>query len=57
MCIKWKARVYKDKVPKRIFRAEREKVTGGWRELQNQKDNNLFCSPDIIRAMKSSTMR
>jgi hypothetical protein len=32
-------------------------MTGGWRELQNEKLHNLNFSPSIIRKFKSRRMR
>jgi hypothetical protein len=36
-------------VLRRIFGPKRDEVTGGWRKLYN----NLYCSPNIIRMIKS----
>jgi hypothetical protein len=41
----------------RIFGPKRDELTGGWRELQNEKLINLYYSPNIIRMIKSRTMR
>ena len=41
------------KVPKRIFWPGRDKVTGEWRKLHN----DLYISPNIVRAIKSRRMR
>jgi hypothetical protein len=32
-------------------------VIGGWRKLHNEELHNLYCSPSIIRIIKSSRMR
>ena len=32
-------------------------VTGEWRRLHNEKLNDLYSSPNILRVIKSSTMR
>jgi hypothetical protein len=37
----------------RIFRPERDEVTGRWRKLHNGELHNLHSSLDIIRVMKS----
>jgi len=36
-----------------IFGPRREEGTGEWRELHNKKLNDLYCSPNIARAIKS----
>jgi hypothetical protein len=35
-------------VLRKIFGPKREKVTGEWRELHNEKLNDLYFSPNII---------
>jgi hypothetical protein len=38
---------------KRIFGSKRDEVTVEWRKLHNEEFNDLFCSPNIIRVIKS----
>ena len=45
-----------NRVPRRIFRRRRDEVTGEWRKLHNEF-NDLYCSPSIVRAIKSRRMR
>ena len=33
------------------------KVTGEWRRSQNEELNDLYSSPNIVRVIKSRTMR
>ena len=40
-----------------IFGSRRDEVTGEWRNLHNKELNNLYCSLNIIRMMKSRRMR
>jgi hypothetical protein len=42
---------------KRIFGPKRDEVTGEGRKLHNGELHNLYSSPDIIRQIKSRTMR
>jgi len=45
------------RVLRRKFGPEREKVTGGWRTLQNMEIYNLYTSPTIIRVMETRRTR
>jgi hypothetical protein len=49
-------RVFENRVLRRIFRPERDEVTGEWRKLHNEELHNLYSSPDIIRQVKSRRM-
>jgi hypothetical protein len=42
---------------RRIFGSKRDEVIGEWRKLHNEDLNDLYCSPNIIRAIKSRRMR
>jgi len=52
-----KLRVLEKKVLKRIFGPRRDEVTGDWRRLHNEELNDLYCSPNIVRVIKSRRMR
>jgi hypothetical protein len=41
----------------RIFGAKMNEVMGGWRKLHNEELHNYYCSPSIIRMIKSRRMR
>jgi hypothetical protein len=45
------------RVLRKIFEPKRDEVTGEWRELHNEELNDLYCSPNIIRLIKSRKMR
>jgi hypothetical protein len=50
-------RVFENRVLRRIFGPKRDEVTGGWRKLHNEELHNLYSSPDIIKIIKSRSMR
>ena len=50
-------RVFENKVLKRIFGPKRDEVTRGWRKLHNEKFNDLYSSPNIVRVKKLRKMR
>src|SRR5215510_2751278 len=49
--------VFENRVLRRIFGAKRDDVTGEWRKLPNEKLHDLYCSPNIVRVIKSRRMR
>ena len=52
-----KLRVFDNMVLRRIFGPRKNEVTGEWRRLHNVQLNNLYCSPNIVRVIKSRRMR
>jgi len=44
-------------VLRRIFGPRKDEVTGEWRRLHNEELNDLYCSPNNVRVIKSRTMR
>ena len=46
-------RVFQSKVLRRIFGPKMDEVAGEWRELYNEKLNELYSSPNTIRVIKS----
>jgi hypothetical protein len=50
-------RVFENRVLRKIFGPKRDEVIGGWRKLPNEELRNLYCSPSIIRIIKSRRMR
>jgi hypothetical protein len=49
--------VFENSVLRKIFGTETEEVTGDWRKLHNEERHDLYCSPYIIRVIKSRKMR
>jgi len=48
---------FENRVLRRIFGPKRDEVTGEWRKLHNEELNDLYCSPNIVRVIKSRRMR
>jgi hypothetical protein len=49
-------RVFENRVMRGIFGPKRDELTDEWRKLHNKKINDLYSSPNIIRAIKSRRM-
>jgi len=52
-----KLRVYENMMLRRIFGPMRNEVTGERRRLHNEKLNDLYSSPNIVRVIKSRRMK
>jgi len=50
-------RVSENTVLRGIFGPKRDEATGEWRKLHNEELNDLYCSPNIVRVIKSRRMR
>jgi hypothetical protein len=51
-------RIFENRVLKRLFGPRSDEVTGEWRELRNEEindddNNDLYCSPNIVRVIHS----
>ena len=49
--------MFENRVLRRIFGPKRDEVTGEWRKVHNEELNDLYCSPNIVRMIKSRRMR
>jgi len=49
--------VFETRVLRRIFGSKRDEETGDWRKLHDEELNDLYCSPNIVRVIKSRRMR
>ena len=50
-------RVFENRVLRRIFRPNRDEVTVEWRRLHNEELHDLNSPPNVIRMMKSRTIK
>jgi len=48
-----KMRVFENRVLRRIFGHKRYEVTVEWRKLHNEELNDLHCSLNMVRVIKS----
>jgi len=49
--------VFQKRVLRGIFGPKRDETTGEWRKLHSEDFNDLYCSPNIVRVIKSRRMR
>jgi len=52
-----KLKVFENMVLRRIFRHMSDEATGELRRLHNVELDDLYCSPNIVRVIKSRRMR
>jgi hypothetical protein len=60
-CLVWREeqrlRVFENRVLWKIFGPKRDEGTEDWRRLLNEELHSLYPSPNIIRVMKSRSLR
>jgi len=49
--------VFENRALRRIFGPNRDEVTGKWIKLHNEELNDMYCSPNFVRVIKSRRMR
>jgi len=50
-------RVFENRVLRKIFWPKRDEITGEWSKLYIEEFTDLYCSPNIVRVIKSRRMR
>ena len=48
--------MFEHRVLRRILVPRSDEVTGEWRKLHNEELNDLYCSPNNVRVIKSRKM-
>jgi hypothetical protein len=49
--------VFENRVLRKVFGPKRDEVTGEWRKLHNEEQNDLYSLPNVVRVVKSRRMR
>jgi hypothetical protein len=49
--------VFENRALRRIFGLKRDEVTRKWGKLHSEEPNDLYCSPNIVRVIKSRILR
>jgi hypothetical protein len=52
-----KVGLYENRLLRRIFGPKRDEIVGGWKKLHNGGLRNLYFSSNIMRMVKSMTMK
>ena len=55
--MKRRLRLFEKKALRIMFGSKRDEVTREWRTLHNEELNYLYCSPNVVRMVKSRRMR
>ena len=49
--------VLENRVLRKIFGPKRDEVTGEWRKLHSEELHDQYCSPNVVRVIKSRRIR
>jgi hypothetical protein len=49
--------VFENRLLRRIFGPKRDEASGEWRRLHNEERHDHYCTPNVIRVVKSRRMR
>ena len=49
--------MFEKRILRRILGPKRDELTGKWRKLHNEEINDLYCSLNIVRVIKSRRMK
>ena len=49
--------MFENRVLRKVFGPKRDEVTGEWRKLHNEEQNDLYSLPSIVRVVKLRRMR
>ena len=49
--------MFENRVQRKIFGSQRDKVTGEWRTLHNEELNDLYCSQNIFPMIHPRRMK
>ena len=50
-------RMFENRMLRKVFGPKRDEVTGEWRKLHNEEQNDLYSLPSIVRVVKLRRMR
>ena len=50
-------RMFENRLLRRLLGPKRVELTGEWGKIHNEELNDLYCSPNILRVIKSRRMR